>query len=125
MLILILTIGAIGASISFIAKNTAMLHRRELEILNQIGASDSFVARQMQIIVAKISLIAGAIGFMAAAPVLLLIISAAHSARVGLMAMINISGIGWISLVLLPILIVMFAIRITRRTTLHILKSGK
>lgn len=122
-LLLLLTIGAIGACISYIARNTAMLHRRELEILNQIGASDAFVARQMQIIVAKISMTAGAIGFVAAAPILMLIISTAHSARVGLMAMLGLSGWGWIMLILLPILIVVFSIRITKHTTLKILKN--
>lgn len=124
-LILILTLGAIGACISYIARNTAMLHRRELEILNQIGATDSFIAGQMQIIVAKISIVAASIGLFVAVPMLLLIISAAHSARVGLMAMIGLSGTGWIMLVALPILIVVFAIWITRRTTLWILKNEK
>ena len=124
-LLLMLTIGAIGACISYIARNTAMLHRRELEILNQIGATDAFVARQMQIIVAKISTMAALIGFVAATPILWLILSAAHSARVGLMAMIGISGIGWIMLVLLPVAIVIFSIMITRRTTIKILKSEK
>lgn len=122
--ILILTIGAIGICISHIARNTAMLHRRELEILNQIGASDNFVARQMQTIVAKISSTAALIGFIAAAPVLLLIISTAHSARVGLMAMLGLSGGGWFTLVLLPIVIVLFSIWTTRRTTIKILQNS-
>lgn len=122
--ILILTIGAIGICISYIARNTAMLHRRELEILNQIGASDNFVARQMQTIVAKISSTAALIGFIAAAPVLLLIISTAHSARVGLMAMLGLSGGGWFTLVLLPIAIVLFSIWTTRRTTIKILQNS-
>lgn len=122
--ILILTIGAIGICISYIARNTAMLHRRELEILNQIGASDNFVARQMQTIVAKISSTAALIGFIAAAPVLLLIISTAHSARVGLMAMLGLSGGGWFTLVLLPIVIVLFSIWTTRRTTIKILQNS-
>ncbi len=122
--ILILTLGAIGVCISYIARNTAMLHRRELEILNQIGASDNFVARQMQIIVAKISLTAAAIGFVAAAPVLLLIISTAHSARVGLMAMLGLSGAGWFILFLLPVAIVVFSIWTTRRTTIKILQNA-
>ena len=43
-IVLLLTLGAIGVSISYIAKNTALLHKRELEILNQIGASDGFIA---------------------------------------------------------------------------------
>ncbi len=123
-LVLLLTLGTIGVCISYIARNTAMLHKRELEILNQIGASDNFVARQMQIIVAKICASACAIGFLIAAPVLLLIISTASSARVGLMAMLGISGAGWITLVLLPILIVIFAICITKRTTINILKNS-
>lgn len=123
-LVLALALGAIGVSISYIARNTALLHRRELEILNQIGATDSFVARQMQIIVAKICAVAGLFGFVAAAPVLLLILSAAHSARVGLMAMLGLSSAGWIALVAMPIVITVFAIWITKRTTLNILKNS-
>ena len=72
--------------ISYIARNTALLHRRELEILNQVGASDKFIAKQMQIIVGKISLVAASIGFFVAAPILLIVLSVAHSARVGLLA---------------------------------------
>ena len=122
--VLILTLGTIGLCISYIARNTAMLHRRELEILNQIGASDGFIARQMQIIVGKISLIACGIGFLCAIPIILLILSSAHSARVGLMAMLGLSGSGWITLTLLPIAIVVFSIWITRRTTINILKHS-
>lgn len=121
--ILILTLGAIGVCISYIARNTAMLHRRELEILNQIGASDNFVASQMQTIVAKISTTATTIGFIVATPVLLLIISTAHSTRVGLMAMLGLSGAGWFILFLLPVAIVIFSIWTTRRTTIKILQN--
>ena len=122
--ILILMLGAIGICISYIAQNTALLHKRELEILNQVGASDNFITRQMQIIVAKISALAAAIGFVAAAPSLMIIISTAHSARVGLMATKGLSGAGWAILTLLPIVIIIFAISITRKTTLKILKNS-
>ena len=122
--VLLLTLGAIGVCISYIARNTALLHRRELEILNQIGATDAYVARQMQIIIAKICVAAGAAGFAVAVPFLLLILGAAHSARVGLMAMLSISGWGWFLLFLLPILIIIFAIWITKRTTINILKNS-
>lgn len=123
-LILSMALGAIGVCISFIARNTAMLHRRELEILNQVGARDNFVARQMQIIVGKISIVAAAAGFVAAAPVLLLILSAAHTTRVGLMAMMALNGAAWLVLMALPIAISIFAIWITGRTTLKILKNN-
>lgn len=122
--VLLLTLGAIGICISYIARNTALLHKRELEILNQIGATDAYVARQMQIIIAKICTLAGLIGFLVAAPFLLLIISAAHSARVGLMATLSISGWGWLVLMLLPVVIVIFAIWMTKRTTINILKNN-
>ena len=122
-IILALTLGAIAVCVSYIARNTAMLHKRELEILNQIGATDSFVAHQMQIIVTKICIGASIIGFAAAAPVLLLVLSATHSARVGLMAMLAINGVGWFMLAVLPILITIFAIWMTRRTTLKILQN--
>jgi len=122
-LILALTLGAITVCISYIARNTAMLHKRELEILNQIGATDSFVARQMQIIVARICVVACLVGFICAVPVLLIMISSAHSARVGLMAMLSIGGIGWVCLGLLPIVITIFAIWMTRRTTIKILQN--
>lgn len=121
VLVLILILGAITICVSHIARNTAQLHRRELEILNQIGARDGFVARQMQIIVAKISLVASMIGFVAAMPILMLILGAAKSARVGLMAMMGLSGWGWIMLIALPIAITIFSIWITKKTTLKIL----
>jgi cell division protein FtsX len=117
-------LGAIGICISYIAQNTALLHKRELEILNQVGASDNFITRQMQIIVAKISATATAIGFVTAVPVLLIINSVAHGARVGLMATMGLGNTGWIALTLLPIGIVIFAISITRKTTIRILKNS-
>ena len=122
-LILALTLGAIATCVSYIARNTAMLHKRELEILNQIGATDSFIARQMQIIVARICVVATTIGFIFAVPVLLLVISSAHSARVGLMAMLAINGFGWLLLILMSLIITVFAIWMTRRTTIKILKN--
>jgi hypothetical protein len=78
----------------------------------------------MQVIVGKITLIACVIGFVCALPVLLLLLSTAHSARVGLMAMLGVSGAGWLTLVLLPVAIIVFSIWITKRTTLNILKHS-
>lgn len=122
-LILAMTLGTIAICVSYIARNIAMLHKRELEILNQVGATDSFIAHQMQIIVTKICIVASSVGFVVAAPVLLLVLSSAHSARVGLMAMLAITGGGWICLAILPILITVFAIWMARRTTLKILQN--
>lgn len=123
LIVLILTLSAIGVCVSFIAKNTAILHRRELEILNQVGAKTNFVARQMQMIVAKICFYAGAIGLITSVPIILMILGAAHSTRVGLLAVIGLNLTGWISLILIPIAIIIFAIWITKKTTLQILEQ--
>lgn len=122
-IVLGLIIGTIGICVSFIARNTALLHKRELEILNQVGASDSFIVRQMQIIISRICFVACGCGFLAAVPVLAMIMMVAHSARVGLMAMIGIGGTGWIALVLVPVAIVSFAIIVTKKTTFKILNQ--
>ena len=100
-----------------------MLHKHELEILNQIGATDKFVAHQMQIIVAKISSIACLIGFLIAMPIICLILSTAHSARVGLLATLSLSTGDIIALFMLPVLIVIFSAYITNKTTLKILSD--
>jgi len=123
-IIFVMAMSAIVACISYIARNTAQLHHRELEILNQVGARDAFIARQMQIIVGKISLTASAIGFCAAAPILLLIISAARSARVGLMATMGLSAGAWVALLILTAGICIFSIWTARRTTLKILQKN-
>jgi len=121
--ILIIMLISIGVCVSHISRNIAMLHRHELEILNQVGASDKFIARQMQLIVGKISAIAALIGFTIACPIISLILMTAHSARVGLMATISLNGTDWIMLCVLPILIVIFSVYITKQTTLKILSN--
>ena len=121
--IFVLMLISIGVCISYISRNIAMLHKHELEILNQVGANDKFIANQMQIIVGKISLLACIIGFITAAPVLLMILGAAHSARVGLLSTLTLSGIDWSLLAILPIIIIALSVYITKRTTIKILSK--
>ena len=123
-LLMIVALGAITVCISYIAHNTAILHKRELEILNQIGANDSFITRQMQIIILRICTRATLYGFILTLPFLFLIKDAARSARVGLMAMLDLNTTDWILLVLLPIAITIFATYITKHTTKKILKNS-
>ena len=122
--VMLLMLVSIGVCVSCISRNIAMLHKHELEILNQVGATDNFIAKQMQIIVAKISALACLIGFIIAMPILELILSTAHSARVGLLATLTLSTIDVIILFALPIFIVMFSVYLTKKTTLKLL-AGK
>ncbi|MBR5904439.1 MAG: hypothetical protein IKZ49_02790 [Alphaproteobacteria bacterium] len=121
--VLFIILASIGICISYISRNIAMLHKHELEILNQIGASDKFVATQMQIIVGKISSFACLVGFLTACPILFMILGTAQSARVGLLATLYLSGNDWLALMLLPIIIVMVSVYITKKTTLKILSE--
>ena len=121
--VMLLMLVSIGVCVSCISRNIAMLHQHELEILNQVGATDNFIAKQMQIIVAKISAVACAIGFVVAVPVIWLIISVAHSAKIGLLATLSLSAVDIIALILLPLFIVIFSVYITKRTTLKILAN--
>ena len=121
--VLIIMLISIGLCISYISRNIAMLHKHELEILNQVGATDKFIIHQMQIIVGKISAIATLVGFVVAIPVILLILTTAHSARVGLMATLSLTGFDWLMLIILPILILVFSVYITKKTTLKILSE--
>ncbi len=123
-LILLLMLASIGVCVSYISRNIAMLHKHELEILNQVGATDSFIARQMQIIVARISAVACLVGFVCAIPIILMILSTAHSARIGLMSTLSLSTLNWIVLMLLPIVIIMFSVYITKKTTFKILSEN-
>lgn len=122
-LILIVMLISIGVCVSYISRNIAMLHKHELEILNQVGASDKFIANQMQRIVGKISVIACFSGLCAAIPVILMILGTAHSARIGLMATMSLTGGNWGALLLLPIFIIICSIYITKKTTIKILSG--
>lgn len=115
---------SIAVCVSYISRNIAMLHKHELEILNQVGANDKFIANQMQLIVGKISASACLIGFVMSIPFIAMILGTAHSARVGLLATLSLSALNWFELFLLPVLIIIFSVYITKKTTIKIL-SGK
>jgi cell division transport system permease protein len=121
--VMLMILGAIGICISYIARNIMAIHKRELEILTQIGASDSFAARQVRIIVTKISAAAGCIGLLVAAPMILLIVSMAQGTRIGLMAQMHVPASGWLAICLLPVVVVALTAWLARRTTIIMLNK--
>lgn len=121
--VLLLILGAIGICVSYITRNITMIHKRELGILNQIGAGDGFIIRQLMIVIARITAGASMVGFLIAAPILLLITQMAHGTKVGLMSQMAITGIGWVALILMPLIITVASIIIVKNTTLQILDN--
>ncbi len=124
IIILILTIGTIITCILYIVKNTAQIHQHELFILNQVGASDNFVVKQMQKIVGKICLVSGAIGFIFATPIILLIIKIAKSSKIGFITMIGLDKFSLWILLLTPVIISLASLSITRKVTNRILEQN-
>ncbi|MDR1207532.1 MAG: hypothetical protein LBK26_03920 [Rickettsiales bacterium] len=121
--ILALVLGAIVLCISYIARNITLIHKRELEILNQIGARNSFVARQLMIIIARLSAIGAGAGFAVAAPVILIIVGMARNLRVGMFTQMAVPGGGWIALCALVAGIVVLSVWTARRTVMKILRK--
>lgn len=120
-LIMALMIGALALCVSFVVRNTTMIHARELEILNQIGASDRFVVRQLQLAIIKITALATAIGLVAGIAGMLAISAIASGARFGVMSGFGLSAAGVASLIALGIFIIVFSVWAAGRTTKKIL----
>jgi cell division protein FtsX len=118
-----LVLGAIVLCISYVTKNITLIHKRELEILNQVGARDSFIARQLMVIIARLSLIGAGAGFIIAAPVLLIIIGMTRRLRVGMFTQMAIPGGGWIALCALAVGIIVLCVITTRKTVMKILRE--
>ncbi|MCL1902175.1 MAG: hypothetical protein FWG18_00930 [Alphaproteobacteria bacterium] len=123
VLVLMLVLGSIVICISYITKNITLIHRRELEILNQVGARDGFVARQLMISIARLSAAGAGIGFIIAAPVLLVIIAMAQGMRVGMFTQMAIPIAGWMILCALAIGIIVLSIYTAFRTVMKILRN--
>ncbi|MCL2331752.1 MAG: hypothetical protein FWC61_04410 [Proteobacteria bacterium] len=122
-LVMVLAFFAIAACVAYITRNITMVHKRELEIMNIIGAHDKFIARQLEFAVGRISAIAAVVGFSVAAIFLTLINAMAHDARAGLLAQMNIGAAGWGALLALSLFLVILSVVITRRTVMKVLRS--
>ncbi|MDR1696966.1 MAG: ABC transporter permease [Rickettsiales bacterium] len=118
-------LAAIALCILHIVRNITLIHRREIEILNQIGARDGFIARQLATIMARTCAVAAFFGLIATVPVLLFIIYMARGTRVGLMAQMTMPDWGWGVMLLMAIGIVAASVYIARRATLQLLGEGR
>lgn len=62
LFITVLILGAALATVTFATKTSLLIHRHVIEVLNLIGATNSYIAKQFQIHVLKQALIASVIG---------------------------------------------------------------
>jgi cell division transport system permease protein len=119
--LVLLMIGATGATVVLAARAALDTHRSTIEVLHLMGATDIQVARLFQRRIALDALFGGAIGLLLAGFVMLLIgnrIAALGSELLGASAMPFAS---WLALVALPVFGVLLAMLVARLTILRAL----
>jgi cell division protein FtsX len=116
-------LAALIACIIHSVKNIVMIHRREIEILNQVGAMPKYIAGQMQRAMLGIGIRAAAIGLAAGWAMLLAIGGLSRGARVGLIANMGLDGADWLMTLILAAAVAILVVAVTRRAAIKILEK--
>ena len=119
-LVLLMT-GATAATVVLAARAALDTHRRTIEVLHLMGATDVQVARLFQRRIALDALFGGAVGLIAAAIVLILIGSRVGALGSELLGSAGLPAMSWAALALLPIAGVLLAMLVARITILRAL----
>jgi cell division transport system permease protein len=114
-------LGSLAVCIIHSVRNIIMLHKREIEILDQVGATPGYIARQIQTAMLGLSAGAGAAGLLAGGLLLLLANGLSGTARVGLLANMGLNPYDWLLLLILTTAMTATTAIITHRVTLKIL----
>ncbi|MDR1027038.1 MAG: hypothetical protein LBL46_01335 [Rickettsiales bacterium] len=117
-----LVLGALGLIIIHSVKNIILIHAREIGILNQVGATNGYIARQIQKAMLKISLLAATAGAGAACVFMLLVNGLSARSRTGLLANMSFDGGDALVLAILAAVLVAAISIAAGRTTTRILK---
>lgn len=104
-------------------RNIITIHKREIEILRQIGSTDGYIAAQIQRAMLNISARGIGAGFVTGGLVLLLINGLSRQSSVGLLANMGLSGLDWLLLFILSILLIVAITIITRHWAMKILDN--
>ena len=119
--LVLLMVGATAATVVLAARASLDTHRGTIEVLHFMGSTDVQVARLFQRRIALDALFGGAIGFAAAAVVLLLIGNRVGALGSELLGSAGLPLTTWIALAALPIAGVFLAMLVARITILRAL----
>lgn len=120
-LVLVLIVTASVVTIIFMTRTGLAVHRDTIGVLHQVGAHDSFVARQFQRHALRLALMGGVPGALLAALCLVVIERLAGGLDAPLLPEMALGGGGWIAIALLPLVaagISMVTARLTVLATL-------
>lgn len=121
LVLVLLMIGATGATVVLAARAALDTHRNTIEVLHLMGATDVQVARLFQRRIALDALFGGVVGLVAAAIVLLLIGDRVGALGSELLGSAGLPLTSWLVIVALPIGGVLLAMLVARTTILRAL----
>lgn len=123
--LLIVTLGALVMCITYSVKNIVIIHKREIEILHQVGSTNAYIANQIQIAMISIGARAGVFGMFAGWVVLFAANGISRQANVGLLANMGMVGADWAITFALAASLVVLSVLVTRRTAVQVLDRSK
>ena len=116
-----MVLAALIACIIHSVGNIISIHSRDIGILEQVGATTAYIARQMQMAMLKITMPAATAGLAAGWLMMIAVSGLSRGSRTGLLANIGLSAADWALTAALAAIIVVITAAVTRRTTLKIL----
>ena len=121
--IFVLLLIATSAVVILAVRSTLNTHRGTIEIMHMMGGTDLQAARLFQRRVALDALLGGAVGFGAAAAVILTLGSRIAAVEPGLLADASLPWYGWLILAIIPLAVMGLAMLMARWTVVSALKK--
>jgi cell division transport system permease protein len=121
--VLLLLLVATSAVVGLAVRSTLNTHRGTIEIMHMMGGTDLQAARLFQRRVALDALLGGAVGFGAAAAVILMLSGRFAAVEAGLFSGAVFPWYGWAILAFIPLAVTGLAMLMARQTVLSALKK--
>ncbi len=121
--LVLLTASALAASVILAVRAALNTHRGTIEVLHLMGATDIQIARLFQRRIALDALLGGAVGFLCALIVLLLLGQRIGAVGSELLGSATLPLLAWLILILLPIIGAIMSTLVARFTVIGVLKK--
>lgn len=121
--VFLLLLVATSAVVILAVRSTLNTHRETIEIMHMMGGTDIQAARLFQRRVALDALLGGAVGFIAAAVVIVTVGDRFAAVEPGLLSGADFPYYGWVILALIPLAVMALAMLMARMTVIAALKK--
>lgn len=110
--------GATAVTVIYATKTGMAVHHEAIEVLHLIGAPDDYIARQFASHAFLLSFRGALFGLLATLPISFVALRSAHKLQGGFLSDLSLPVIGWLVILVLPILVALLALG-TARLTVH------